>query len=143
MNQLDFTDGQKNEVLKALRACQFCGYRTKKGCLMRKINDMLAKINSQMHEGRYPTEGCIGECATIYEIQPGACVATLYIWDKKFNDSGRVAEWFKEAGADRVLISHTLHYSPNAIAKGQCSDGTREWHVQFYMEGASTYRWES
>lgn len=93
--------------------------------------DLLSTINSYMHEGRCPSAGCIGECAAIDETGPGNWVAALYIWDKKFNDSTRVAKWFHDAGAKEVVISHVLHDDINDDRDGECFDGARAWHVTF------------
>lgn len=53
---------------------------------MGRMSEVLAKINSQMHEGRCPQSGCIGECAAIDEGDNGVWWAALYIWDHEFND---------------------------------------------------------
>lgn len=100
---------------------------------MGKMSDVLAKINGQMHEGRCPQSGCIGECAAIDETMPGVWWAALYIWDNEFNDSMRVAKWFRDAGAIDVLVSHVLYDSANGDQDGRCFDGCRAWHVQFSM----------
>ena len=100
---------------------------------MGKMSEVLAKINSQMHEGRCPQSGCIGECAAIDEDSNGVWWAALYIWDHEFNDSARVAKWFHDAGAGEVLISHVLHDEANGDRDGRTFDGVRAWHVQFSM----------
>lgn len=100
---------------------------------MGKMSEVLAKINSQMHEGRCPQSGCIGECAAMDETTPGVWWAALYIWDNDFNDSTRVAKWFHDAGAVDVLVSHVLYDSANDDRDGRCFDGVRAWHVQFSM----------
>ena len=100
---------------------------------MGRMSEVLAKINSQMHEGRCPTSGCIGECAAMDETTPGVWWAALYIWDNEFNDSTRVAKWFHDAGAVDVLVSHVLYDSANDDRDGRCFDGVRAWHVQFSM----------
>ena len=100
---------------------------------MGQISEVLAKINGQMHEGRCPQSGCIGECAAIDETRPGIWWAALYIWDNEFNDSSRVAKWFHDAGAEEVLISHVLYDGANGDRDGRTFDGVRAWHVQFSM----------
>ncbi len=100
---------------------------------MGTMSEVLAKINSQMHEGRCPQSGCIGECAAIDEDSNGVWWAALYIWDHEFNDSARVAKWFHDAGAGEVLISHVLHDEANGDRDGRTFDGARAWHVQFSM----------
>lgn len=100
---------------------------------MGRMSEVLAKINSQMHEGRCPQSGCIGECAAIDEGDNGVWWAALYIWDHEFNDSSRVAMWFHDAGAEEVLISHVLHDEANGDRDGRTFDGVRAWHVQFSM----------
>lgn len=97
------------------------------------IGDLLVKINTHMHEGRCPSAGCIGECAAIDETSPGKWWAALYLWDKDFNDSTRVAKWFHDAGAIDVEISHVLYDSVNEDRDGKCFDGVRAWHVVFDM----------
>lgn len=97
------------------------------------MSDVLAKINGHMHEGACPTAGCLGECAAMDETSPGNWWAALYIWDKEFNDSTRVAKWFHDAGATDVLISHVLYDSVNDDRDGKCFDGVRAWHVEFAM----------
>ena len=97
------------------------------------MREVLTRINAHMHEGRCPQSGCIGECAAIDETWPGVWWAALYIWDSEFNDSTRVAKWFRDAGAGDVLISHVLHDSANGDVDGKTFDGIRAWHVQFSM----------
>ena len=99
-------------------------------------HDLLTTINSHMHEGRCPTAGCIGECAAIYETSQGNWGAALYIWDKGFNDSTRVAKWFHDAGAIDVVVSHVLYDSVNDDRDGKCIDGARAWDVEFSMAPA-------
>jgi len=102
------------------------------------MSEVLAKINSQMHEGRCPQSGCIGECAAMDETMPGVWWAALYIWDNDFNDSTRVAKWFHDVGAVDVLVSHVLYDSANDDRNGRCFDGVRSWHVQFSMPQNAT-----
>lgn len=100
---------------------------------MIEMSEALAIINGHMHEGRCPTAGCIGECAAMHEESPGIWWAALYIWDKQFNDSTRVAKWFTDIGATDVLIRHVLHDTDNGDRDGKCFDGCRAWHVDFAM----------
>lgn len=105
---------------------------------LENMSEVLAKINSKMHEGRCPQSGCIGECAAIDETTPGVWWAALYIWDDNFNDSTLVAKWFHDAGAVDVLVSHVLYDSANDDRDGRCFDGVRAWHVQFSMPQNAT-----
>lgn len=98
-----------------------------------RVGDVLAKINEQLHEGKCPQSGCIGECAAIDEGSNGVWWAALYIWDNDFNDSSLVAKWFHAAGALEVFISHVLHDEANGDREGRTFDGVRAWHVQFSM----------
>lgn len=100
---------------------------------MRKMSDVMAKINGQLHEGRCLQSGCIGECAAICETMPGRWWAALYIWDNEFNDSSRAAKWFHDAGASEVLIYHVLYDGANGDRDGRTFDGVRAWHVEFSM----------
>lgn len=95
-------------------------------------NRLMAHINSRMHEGDCPKNGCIGECAAIDE-HGGLWWAALYIWDSEFNDSGRVAKWFKDAGAVDVTVMHVLYDEANGDRDGRTFDGIRAWHVTFSM----------
>lgn len=114
-------------------AAVFCGVTTLLEKIMGRMSDVMAKINGQMHEGRCPQSGCIGECAAIDENTPGVWWAALYIWDKEFNDSSLVAKWFRDAGADEVLVTHVLHDDANGDRDGMTFDGVRAWHVYFSM----------
>jgi hypothetical protein len=100
---------------------------------MIEMSEALSIINAHMHEGRCPTAGCIGECAAMTEIRPGIWWAALYIWDKEFNDSTRVAKWFTDIGATDILITHVLHDTDNVDKDGKCFDEARAWHVEFAM----------
>jgi hypothetical protein len=97
------------------------------------INDLLRLINSKMHEGTCPTAGSLGECAIISQDDVGLWQAVLYIWDASFHDSTHVAQWFHDAGATEVFVTHVLYDSVNDDRNGQCIDGGRAWWVHFRM----------
>lgn len=97
------------------------------------IKDLLQLINSKMHEGTCPTAGSLGECAIISVDPSQKSTAVLYIWDDAFCDSAQVAQWFHDAGAIEVYVTHVLHDSVNGDRDGQCCDGGRAWWVYFYM----------
>jgi len=109
---------------------------------MMKMSDVLANINGHMHEGLCPQSGCIGECAAIDETWPGVWWAAIYIWDNEFNDSTRVAKWFRDVGAIDVLVSHVLYDSENGDMDGKTFDGVRAWRVQFSMPNSETAKTE-
>jgi len=100
---------------------------------MIEMSEALSIINGHMHEGRCPSAGCIGECAAMWHERPGIWIAALYIWDKEFNDSTRVAKWLTDIGATDILIRHVLHDTDNGDQDGNCIDGARAWHVEFAM----------
>ena len=109
---------------------------------MMKMSDVLANIKGHMHEGLCPQSGCIGECAAIDETWPGVWWAAIYIWDNEFNDSTRVAKWFRDVGAIDVLVSHVLYDSENGDMDGNTFDGVRAWRVQFSMPNSETAKTE-
>lgn len=86
-----------------------------------------------MHEGTCPTAGSLGECAIISQDDVGLWQAVLYIWDASFHDSTHVAQWFHDAGANEVFVTHVLYDSVNDDRNGQCIDGGRAWWVHFRL----------
>lgn len=106
---------------------------------MTAISEVLSKIDAHMHAGPCPDAGCIGECAAISAGHGGRWAASLYIWDKTFNDSKLVAKWFHDLGASEVVVSHVLFDDLNGDCDGFCIDGARAWIVEFNMpqEGAA------
>jgi hypothetical protein len=99
---------------------------------------LLDTVNQNMHEGRCPNAGCIGECAAISEY---LCVgsegtfykAHLYLWDKDFQDTALVQKWFEDAGAFDVTISAVLRDIDNEVVDGIAVDGVRPWEVSFLI----------
>lgn len=94
-------------------------------------SDLLKVINTHLNGGSCPTAGSTGECAMICEFTPGQHLAMLYIWDAEFNDSTKVAGWFKSAGCTSVTVAHTLYSDENVDRDGKTTDGAREWTVYF------------
>jgi len=97
------------------------------------IKDLLQLVNSKMHEGTSPTAGSLGQCTIIWVDPDQTWRAVLYIWDDAFNDSAQVAQWFHDAGAEEVYVTHVLHDSVNDDRDGRCCDGGRAWWVYFNM----------
>ncbi len=100
---------------------------------------MLDWINLQMHAGKCPTRGSLGECAVISTLhcqgsQEPYYIACLYLWDKDFNDSKTVASWFIEKGAENVSVSAVLYDPDNNVANGaSLDDGVRPWEVTYFL----------
>lgn len=96
-------------------------------------------INGHLHEGKCPTAGSLGECAAISTLTcKGSTgphyVASLYIWDKTFNDSTLVASWFRQLGAYGITVSAVLFDEGNDIRDGASThDDARPWDVGFFM----------
>lgn len=95
--------------------------------------NLIHTINASLHVDSCPTAGSLGECAIICEFMPSLYQAILYIWDAEFNDSTKVAGWFKSAGAGNVTVAHTLYSDDNDDRDGKTTDGVREWTVYFGM----------
>ncbi len=100
---------------------------------------LLQIINAHMHEGHCPQQGCLGECAAIFKNEsfgPNIYEAHLHLWDTQFQDSGRVAEWFRAEGASDIWVEHVLHSDVNETRNGVDHDGSgpsRHWVVTFTL----------
>lgn len=105
---------------------------------------ILQAINELMHPGsRCPEPGVLGECAAIFrreDIKKAEVYeAHLYIWDRSFNDSSKVAGWFKDQGCTDIWVQHTLYSDANDDRDGSCfgEDESRHWVVTFTIASAA------
>jgi len=78
----------------------------------------------------------LGECPAMWplndENMEAPWQAALSIWDEDFNDSSLVAQWFNDAGATVIDITHTLYDTANNTRDGREFGNTRAWLVSFY-----------
>lgn len=96
---------------------------------------LLQLINGHLHPGSdCPKPGVIGDCAAIFprEGLPNQYEAHLHIWDRSFNDSTLVAQWFRDGGARDIWVQHTL-YSDATEDRGGWDTvrNSRHWIVTF------------
>jgi len=100
------------------------------------ITEIRNHINQKMHPGtKCPSNGCLGECAIIVEIDNGMYQANISWWQTPPKPSA-IKPWFVEIGMspNRFIVQHTIYDEMNYIADEICEMGEKEiWEVVFYL----------
>ena len=100
------------------------------------IRAMYRHLSRKFNDGSEgcPTDKSMGECPylELMDESSNRYRAYLYIWHAGFHlTAAQVAAWFTEAGAHDVFITHVLHDPYNDTLEGVCSDGVKNWLVEF------------